>query len=81
MTRICSKKGPRYPIYNDKQGGSAGCWEFDFTGSAYLPPPSQLFPPLPRPSIRTTYTIKQPKANMGFLRGNRTIKRREQNFM
>ncbi len=81
MTRICSKHGPRYPVYNDKQGRSSGCcsrficWEFNFAGSDYLPAPRQLSPPLPRPTLQIKHLIKQPKATMGFVRGNRTFKK------
>ncbi len=78
MTRICSKHGPRYPVYNDKQGRirRSTHWyhwysNYSWEGANFFPAPIQTFPPLPRPTIRIKHLIKQPKATMGFVRGNR----------
>ena len=78
MSRICSKHGPRYPVYNDKRSRYDG-GQWYFYNNLALALIKDINPPLPRPTYQPAYTIKQPKASMGFVHGNRMIKKEGQN--
>ena len=75
MTRICSKRGPRYPTYNDKKNRCMPWWSFGLRNfsSAILEPPEPIYPIIPRPIHNPNHIIKQPTATMGFVRGNRNL--------
>ena len=65
----------KYPIYNDKR--SRSCFFCIGIGSPvdFFPAEETIKPILPRPTTITKHVIIQPKANSGFLRGQRNIKR------
>jgi hypothetical protein len=74
MARICSHLGPRYPFYNDKRKRVTPWWywlDLTFAGPQFFPPSVKISPTLPRPVHNPSFTLKQPKASMGFTRGNR----------